>query len=51
MSVLLILCMTYFAGFTPWFDGELSAHDLYRAALHLFYLVPWTGEEWFSGVY
>ena len=51
MSVLLILCMPYFGGFTPWFDGEISAHDLYRAALHLFYLVPWTGEEWFSAVY
>ena len=51
MSVLLILCVPYFAGLTPWFNGDISAHDVYRAALHLFYLVPWTGEEWFSTVY
>ena len=51
MSVLLILCVPYFAGLTPWFDGDISAHDVYRAALHFFYLVPWTGEEWFSTVY
>ena len=29
----------------------MTAHDVYRAALHLFYLVPWAGEEWFSAVY
>jgi peptidoglycan/LPS O-acetylase OafA/YrhL len=51
MSVLLILCVPYLAGLTPWFDGGITAHDLYRAALHLFYLVPWTGEDWFSAVY
>jgi peptidoglycan/LPS O-acetylase OafA/YrhL len=51
ISVLLMLCVPYLAGFTPWFDGDMSAHDLYRAALHLFYIVPWTGEDWFSAVY
>ena len=39
------------AGLTPWFDGGMTAHDVYRAALHLFYLVPWAGEDWFSAVY
>jgi peptidoglycan/LPS O-acetylase OafA/YrhL len=51
MSVLLILCVPGVAGLTPWFDGGIAGHDLYRAALHLFYLVPWAGEEWFSAVY
>ena len=51
MSVLLILCVPYLAGLTPWFDGGMTAHDVYRAALHLFYLVPWAGEDWFSAVY
>jgi peptidoglycan/LPS O-acetylase OafA/YrhL len=51
MSVLLILCAPYLAGLTPWFDGDISAHDLYRAGLHLLYLVPWAGEDWFSAVY
>jgi len=51
MSVLLILCVPYLAGLTPWFDGGITAHDVYRAALHLFYLVPWAGEDWFSTVY
>jgi peptidoglycan/LPS O-acetylase OafA/YrhL len=51
MSVLLILCVPYLAGLTPWFDGGIAAHDVYRAALHLVYLVPWTGEDWFSAVY
>ncbi len=51
MSVLLILCVPGVAALTPWFDGGLSAHDLYRAALHLIYLVPWAGEDWFSPVY
>jgi peptidoglycan/LPS O-acetylase OafA/YrhL len=47
MSVLLILCVPYLAGFA----GDIPTRDLYRAALHLFYLVPWTGEDWFSAVY
>jgi peptidoglycan/LPS O-acetylase OafA/YrhL len=51
ISVLLLLCVPYLAGLTPWFDGDISAHDIYRAALHLFYLVPWVGEEWMSAVY
>ena len=51
MSVFLILCVPALAGLTPWFDGGVTAHDVYRAALHLFYLVPWTGEDWFSAVY
>jgi peptidoglycan/LPS O-acetylase OafA/YrhL len=51
MSVLLILCVPYLAGLTPWFDGGIAGHDVYRAALHLFYLVPWAGEDWFSAVY
>jgi peptidoglycan/LPS O-acetylase OafA/YrhL len=51
MSVLLILCVPCLAGLTPWFDGGISAQDLYRAALHLLYLVPWAGEDWFSTVY
>ena len=51
MSVLLILCVPYLAGLTPWFEGGMTAHDVYRAALHLFYLVPWAGEDWFSAVY
>jgi peptidoglycan/LPS O-acetylase OafA/YrhL len=46
MSVLLILCVPYLAGL-----GGISTHDLYRATLHLFYIVPWTGEDWFSAVY
>jgi peptidoglycan/LPS O-acetylase OafA/YrhL len=50
-SVLLLLCVPYLAGLTPWFDSDISAHDVYRAALHLFYLVPWTGEDWMSAVY
>lgn len=51
VSVLLILCVPYFAGLTPWFDGTITSHDVYRASLHFFYLVPWAGEEWFSAVY
>jgi peptidoglycan/LPS O-acetylase OafA/YrhL len=51
VSVLLILCVPYLAGLTPWFDGGITAHDLYRAALHVIYLVPWSGEDWFSAVY
>jgi peptidoglycan/LPS O-acetylase OafA/YrhL len=51
VSVLLILCVPYLAGLTPWFDGGMTAHDAYRATLHLFYLVPWVGEDWFSTVY
>jgi len=51
MSVLLILCVPYLAGLTPWFDGAMTRHDLYRAALHVLYLVPWAGEDWFSTVY
>jgi peptidoglycan/LPS O-acetylase OafA/YrhL len=51
MSVLLILCVPYLAGLTPWFDGGIAVHDLYRAALHPFFLVPWAGEDWFSAVY
>jgi peptidoglycan/LPS O-acetylase OafA/YrhL len=51
ISVLLILCLPYLAGLTPWFAGGMTAHDVYRAALHLFYLVPWAGEDWFSTVY
>ncbi len=50
-SVLLILGVPLLAGLTPWFDGTVTAHDLYRAALHMFYLVPWFGEDWFSTVY
>lgn len=51
MSVLLILIVPYFAGLTPWFAGAITQHDLYRASLHLLYLVPWEGERWFSAVY
>jgi peptidoglycan/LPS O-acetylase OafA/YrhL len=51
ISVLLILCVPYFAGLTPWFDGTITPHDVYRASLHLLYLVPWAGEDWFSAVY
>jgi peptidoglycan/LPS O-acetylase OafA/YrhL len=51
-SVLLILCVPYLAGLTPWFDAsDITAHDLYRASLHLLYIVPWAGEDWFSTVY
>src|SRR5581483_1818394 len=51
MSVLLILIVPYFAGLTPWFGGTITQHDLYRAALHFLYLVPWAGENWYSAVY
>ena len=51
MSVLLILIVPYFAGLTPWFNGTITQHDLYRASLHFLYLVPWEGERWFSAVY
>jgi|SRR5579871_2633929 len=51
VSVLLILIVPYFAGLTPWFDGTITPHDLYRASLHFLYLVPWAGEDWFSAVY
>jgi peptidoglycan/LPS O-acetylase OafA/YrhL len=51
ISVLLILCVPYFAGLTPWFDGTITPHDVYRASLHFLYLVPWAGEDWFSAVY
>jgi peptidoglycan/LPS O-acetylase OafA/YrhL len=51
VSVLLILCVPYLAGLTPWFDGAIAPHDVYRAALHFLYLVPWASEEWFSAVY
>lgn len=51
MSVLLILIVPYFAGLTPWFDGTITRHDLYRASLHFLYLVPWQGENRFSAVY
>src|SRR5580698_8237216 len=30
-SVLLILAGSYLAGLTPWFDGGVTLHDLYRA--------------------
>jgi peptidoglycan/LPS O-acetylase OafA/YrhL len=50
-SVLLILAGPFLAGLTPWFEGAITTHDLYRAALHFLYLVPWFGEDWFSTVY
>ncbi len=51
LSVLLILVVPYIAGLTPWFEGTVTRHDLYRASLHFLYLVPWAGEDWFSAVY
>ncbi len=51
ISVLLILIVPSIAGLTPWFDGTMTPHDVYRAALHFLYLVPWAGEDWFSAVY
>src|ERR1700744_343395 len=41
VSVLLSLCVPSFAGLTPWFDGTITPHDVYRASLHFLYLVPW----------
>lgn len=52
VSVLLLLCVPYLAGLTPWFGGDaITGHDVYRAALHLVYLVPWAGEDWFTIIY
>jgi peptidoglycan/LPS O-acetylase OafA/YrhL len=51
MSIVLILAVQQLAALTPWFGNEVSAHDFYRAALHLFYLAPWVGEDWLSPVY
>jgi peptidoglycan/LPS O-acetylase OafA/YrhL len=48
VSVLLLLCVPYLAGLTPWFQSGVSAHDAYRATLHAFYIVPWTGEDWLN---
>jgi len=47
-SVLLLLCVPYLAGLTPWFQSDVSTHDVYRAALHAFYVAPWTGEDWLN---
>jgi peptidoglycan/LPS O-acetylase OafA/YrhL len=51
MSIVLILSVQQLAALTPWFGDDVTAHDLYRAALHLFYLAPWAGEDWLSPVY